>query len=137
VSRIILIHSMLGENEKLAPYCREADELLIWQPQVRRACGRPASEMMRSPAIRVMLRALNDDNQGHLWKLYVGGLYLNIAQQMWMFGAARDALHAFRLAELALREAAASDPDGPGVRELRDRIEAARKPGRGQQDAGR
>lgn len=132
ISRIILIHSSLGEKGKLAPYCREADELLIWQPQVRRACGRAAAEVLRAPAIRIMLLALNDDNQGHHWRLFVGDLYLNIAQQLWVLGAARDALYAFRLAELALRESAADDPQGPGVSELRDRIEAARKLGRRQ-----
>ncbi|MFN7937961.1 MAG: serine/threonine-protein kinase [Bryobacteraceae bacterium] len=137
ISRIILIHATLGEKEKLAPYCREADELLIWQPQVRRACGRPVAEFMRSPGIRILLRALNDDNQGHLWKLIVGGLYLNIAQQMWAAGAIRDAPFAFRLAELALREAAANDPNGPGVLDLRERIETARRLGRGQLSAER
>lgn len=132
ISRIILIHSSLGEKDKLAPYCREADELLIWQPQVRRECGRTVTEVLRAPAIRIMLLALNDDNQGHHWRLYVGDLYLNIAQQLWGLGAVREALYAFRLAELALRESAANDPGGPGVSELRERIAAVRKLGRRQ-----
>lgn len=125
LTRIISIYATRGDKQKLAPFCRQSEELLIWDASVRRACGLPVRNLS-TPNIRLMLVTLNDDNQGHHWKLFLGNLYLNLAQQIFPFGFQTEAIHAFRLAQLALRETSAADPGGPGVQDLRRRIESAR-----------
>jgi len=126
VTRIIEIYSTRNEKDKLAPFCKEAGELLIAAPHVRRACGRPVLPALRGPAVNFLLQLLVDDSRAHLWKLLAGEGYLNVARQLYLTGASTEARDALRLAELALGEVTASDPGGPGVRDLRKNVESAR-----------
>ncbi|MBL8223528.1 MAG: hypothetical protein JNL62_30125, partial [Bryobacterales bacterium] len=81
---------------------------------------------LRAPAVSFLLQLLVDDSRAHLWKLHAGEGFLNVGRQLYMAGAATEARNALRLAELALSEVTATDPDGPGVRELRKNVESAR-----------
>ncbi|MBL8173239.1 MAG: serine/threonine protein kinase [Bryobacterales bacterium] len=126
ITRIVEIYSTRGEKDQLAPFCNQAAELLIAAPHVRRACGRPVLPALRAPAAHFLLQMLVDDGRAHLWKLHAGEIFLNTGRQLYLTGNRTEARHALNLAELALKEVSAADPNGPGVTDFRKNVEAAR-----------
>ncbi|MBI4909794.1 MAG: serine/threonine protein kinase [Acidobacteria bacterium] len=124
VSRLVDIHSKRGTKEKLPQLCKEAEELLIADTTVRRVCFGPNGDLpFRSPLITQLLSELGADDQSYTRKLQVGEISANLSRNFRTAGAPREALSALALARKALEELTAVDPNGPGVVELRRRLD--------------
>lgn len=128
VTRLIDIYSKRGMKEQLPSLCEEAVELLIAEPPVRHACFGPDGDLpLRTPIMNQLLTELGADDQSYNRKLRVAEISIRLATALWANGAQREARSALNLAEKALSELSAVDPNGPAVTDLRRRIASMRR----------
>ncbi len=129
LERLIVLNHQQGQREALAPLCQEAERLLFRSPPIVGSCGlRPVAQAGLG-LIAFSLALLNEDPDSHFVRFRLAQAYLNLARVLRMGGDETNGSYAVDLADMAVREAEATDPDSPGVRGLRDEINLFRKRG--------
>jgi predicted Ser/Thr protein kinase len=123
ISRLIQIYHALGQREPMDPLCRQADELLIPDSDIRLACFGPNAELPeKSSGLALAIHQVGFDSQSYPRRLTVATLAANYARTLFLAGARRHARYAVALTELALSELRVIDPKGPAILALRERV---------------